>query len=566
MAVIEITPARLGVQVQAPPQARGGVNLGRAQAGLSLGRASGADPVAQAVGELGDTMGRLAEARLRAEEEAQRNTARAAALRAMAEAEVASNGDVADYRRRTGEAFRTIAEETFTLPGTRSRWLTRIQPEASAVEFRIQRTGAMRAGAEAASSREDALTAEATRGVFGTAEEFGAARLNGRRIIEDGLASGTLSPSQAQARLRRWDAELSEGYARRMLNENPRAAAEMLRDPAQLPGMTPVQRYRLMDRAMREGERAGGGMRSGGGARRAREAGEPLPVPPETPAEQLSAVEQEGDRLAVAADDADYQRVVIGERRVADAAQVATREAGLAWFQAAAGQQAEPAAVARFDAAPDLQPAAVVQAARAVALTGGAPADDGYALATLTGQAGQTDPAIFRTTAALAVADGRITPGSFVRLVQAAETAAADPAWARVRQRADETLTPPDLADLVPGLGDLPGLRTAALAELDGWRAQNPRAGAGPAEAVTAETVARAREAMVDALRARLPVPDGLPAGRAYAPAALDQAEDAVMAALDTGEVDEGEAARRLRVLDGWRWVAEALNPGEASR
>jgi hypothetical protein len=104
---------------------------------------------------------------------------------------------------------------------------------------------------------------------------------------------------------------------------------------------------------------------------------------------------------------------------------------------------------------------------------------------------------------------------------------------------------------------DLGRGRVEALAELDEWRAANPRAGAGQARVEARAIVARHREAMTDALARALPPPDGFMAGAGpYAPAALEDAEMGVLTAMDGGDMDPADAARRLRLIEAWRWVA----------
>lgn len=542
---------------------QGGLQLPRAplEAGMVAGQ--GLADIGRVVTGATQVIEALAEVEQRTAAETTQNRARSAGLRAMAEVEQEANGDVERYRAGTREAFERIADGIED-PRARQLFLSRIEPEAAAIEFRVRRAGTARRGAEAVASLEEVLRESGTRAAAAdNPVEREALRQAGRERIEAAIAAGYLTPAAARTRAGRFDAEVSTATVMRLTAQRPNEAVRLLQDPDQLPGLTPVQRYRLLDRAVREAEAAAGGRRVGGGARRLREQG--LPVPP-LPPEELSAIEEDGDRQAAALDEAQEQRALVAERTAISTGAIETRSSAMAWFGAAAGEDADPDEVARFNRLTDLQPPAVVEAARAVALTGGATTDDGPALDALLREAGELPPDAFVARAAQAVAEGRITPGGWLRLTRTNEALRADPAWARERSRADQDMAVPDVSDLVPDVGDLGALRREALAEIDAWRAANPRAGAGQARAAADEIAGRARRAMADALMARLPAPEGFaPGSGPYAPAALDEEEMAVLSGMDAGEIGMDEAGRRLRVLEAWRWAAHALDAGEAA-
>lgn len=545
MAVIELTPARIGIQTQAGPRARGGVELGRVSA---------ADPVGEAIGQLGQTLNAVAQAKAQAEDQSQMHRARAESLRVMAEAEARSNGDVQAYRQATAEGFRRVAE---TLPGhLRGGYLDGIGPEAAAVEFRIQRAGAMRAQGEANAAREENLAEVANRGVFGSPAEREAMRQRGVQIIQESIAAGTMSAAQARTRLQRWNAEYSEGVARRLMRDNPAEARALLSDPQQLPGLTPVQRFRLLDRAVREGRRAGGGLRRGGGA--------DVSAVPDLDATQVAALQAEGEHIAEAEDEQELMQFGADERRAFTSARVMADDAADQFFAAAAGR--DDADAGRLTETADLAPLPVIEAARAVSGGRAAMRDDDGALAVLLPAVHEMEPEAFRAEASRAVAAGQITPDGWLRLVTANRDARADTpaarAWRQVRGETAAQLTAPDLGDLAPMAPDMAEGRTRALAELDEWRAANPRASALEARTEAAAIATRHREAMVTALARSLPPPDGFMAGAGpYAPAALEEAEIDVLTALERGDVPEAEAARRLRLLEAWRWVAGDETP-----
>lgn len=536
MAVIPLTPARGAPQVNGPPLAR---NLG--------GPAATMQAQGEAIERLGDTLGRLAEVERRASEQMAHDRARGEALQVMAEAESASNGDVDAYRSRTAAGFQRIADG---MPQRqRERFLAGIQPEAAGVEFRIRRTGALRLHGEANGARETRLGEYLNRAVFGEAGEREAYRARGLEAIQEGIASGTLSQAQARTRAQRWNAEVSAGIAERMIRETPGEAEALLRDPAALPGLSPAQRFRLLDRATRQGRRGAGGVRRGGGPRAEIEG---LDGP------QIAALEAEGEAWANEEDERDLAEALQGERVAFTAARDAATGGAEGWFRAAAGDGQADGSVAEW--ATDLLPAPIRGAMRAVAMRGADVRDDPGALGELLPAVHAMEPATFQAEAAREVEAGRLSPAGWVRLTGANREAQADTpaaaAWRQVRAGVAAQLIPPEAGDLVPGLPDLSDARREALAEVDEWRAANPNAPASAAQAETRAIVARHREAMADALAGALPpITPYAPYGP-YAPALLDETEMDIIGALDAGEVDEAEAARRLRLLEAWRWVA----------
>lgn len=485
--------------------------------------------------------------------ETQGNKARAQALQALAEAESESRGDVDIFRERTRGAFAEIAESV-TDPVARRRFLSSIEPEAAGVEFRIRREGRAMRAAEAVGALEEVVGRAANRAAAATTDaERQAATDLGRQAIEGAVQAGFLSGAAARTRAQRFQAEVSEGVARRLLTEDPTRAATLLRDPEALPGLSPVQRYRLLDATIRRGRVAGGGMRAGGGPA-------PEDVPDLSP-QVRSDLERDAERVATAEDQREMQVAAFQERQGFASWQDRTRTAAEQFFVGMSNLGGDAQDVPMRSVA-DLLPAQVAQAAQVVADTGGAGADEPEALGRLLVDAGGADPEDFTRAAADEVSAGRITSGSFARLAQVnrdltAQTPAAT-AWRRTREDAATLVEPPDMADLgVPGMADA---RAAALLEMDEWRAANPRAVPAEAGAAAREIAQRHRQAMVDRAVAALPALPGLGRGP-YAPEALDEAEADTLGALDAGEIDMAEAARRLRVAEGWRWAGEDIAP-----
>ncbi len=496
---------------------------------------------------------RLAETVLAARIDEQSNLARAKALQALAEAEVGARGDIEAFRTQSREAFGRIAEEIED-PAARRRFLSRIEPEAASIEFRVRSRGAQAQGARAAAAAETVLAAEETRAAAAaTPAERDAAIASGVRVINDALAAGYITGPVARNRLARFQATVSEGTARRLLVENPAGAAAALRDPAQLPGLSPVTRYRLLDQAVRRGRVGAGGLRIGGGP-------DPEDVP-ELPPEARQGLDREAERGAALEDEAELRTVATAERAGLAAATTLARSASVSWFSAVAGRDGgDPAAPALGEVA-DLLPAEVALAAREVSANGGAGRDEPGALDLLLTMAGDEEPAAFEREAAREVAAGRLTPGGFLRLTAANREAAAETpearAWRTVRTQAAEIVSPPDFSDVAPGV-DFVGSRRDALEELDAWRAANPRASAGQARDEARAIATRHRQALADRVMAALPRPEEVGGmDGPYAPEALDEAEAAVLAGVDEGTMDQGEAARRLRLLEAWRWLGE---------
>lgn len=563
---------------------------------MSIGTAPG-----ERMMQAGEALAGWAEVQRRTRAETEQNAARAAALRAMAEAESAAGGNIEEYRRRTGEALDRISEGIQD-PEQRLRFREGIEPQAAGVEFRVRRAERARIGADGAASLEDVLRETGTRAAAAANPvERDALRTAGRERIAAAIEAGFLSPQVARERVLRWDAEISEATARRTMLEAPAEAARMLRDPAQLPGLTPVQRYALLDRALREESRAAGGRRSGRGARRVSSRGLPLPPgqpdgppdavdgetlpepPPPRPRAPRAAIETgedvaaefglslsvqamldaDGERAAEIADDAELREMTEAERSAFARADAMRTDAVVSWFRQAAGDTgADGSALSGMD---DLLPAPVAEATRVVAMTGGAREDDPGTVAALDEVVTRLDPAEFQAEAARAVAGGTLSPAGWVRLVSANRETRQDREWRVIRERAVQDLAMPDLDAVAPGLGrELEAARALALGRMDHWRDENRRAGAGPARVQAQEFAQMARQDMADAAMRALPPPPGRRAGAGpWAPSVLDEAEERVMADLAEGVIEDREAARQLRVIEGWRWVGQQLDLGD---
>ena len=547
MASIKLNVADLG----APVQQTGRLSisgLGLTPVPLDVGTSAG-----RGLMQAGQVLNDLARVEQATAIETQGNKARAQALQALAEAESESRGDIDAFRERTRGSFAEIAESV-TDPVARRRFLSSIEPEAAGVEFRIRREGRAMRAAEAVGALEEVIGQAATRAAAATTEaERLAATDLGRQAIEGAVQAGFLSGAAARTRAQRFQAEVSEGTARRLLIEDPTAAAAMLRDPAALQGLSPVQRYRLLDATIRRGRVAGGGMRAGGGPA-------PEDVPDLSP-QVRSDLERDAERVAAAEDQREMQVAAFQERQGFAAWQDRALQATEQFFVGMSALGGD-AADTPMRSVTDLLPAQVAQAAQVVADTGGAAADEPEALARLLVDAGGSEPDAFVRAAADDVASGRLTSGSFARLAQVnrdltAQTPAAK-AWRRTRDDAATLVEPPDMADLgVPGMADA---RAGALMEMDEWRAANPRAVPAEAGAATREIAQRHRRAMVDRAMAVLPRIPELGEGP-YRPEALDDLEAEVLADFEEGSGGVGQAARLLRVIEGWRWVGQDTAP-----
>lgn len=381
--------------------------------------------------------------------------------------------------------------------------------------------------------------------------------------VEEAIARGMVRPERGEQMRRLFLQRVDQADALRMLTVDPAAAARALADPQQLQHLPPVMRYQLLDRATRRSRVDAGGLFTGPGA-------EPGAVQGLAP-EQVSSLEAESAAWASQQDETVFRQIAAAERHGAQVARQQVRQAVdgyFAWATGGGGNDQEAPPDLRMIG--DLLPASVREAVDVVELTGGAGRDDPGAMDALLTQIGG-DPDEIAGQAARDVAAGRLTPGSFLTLTRAAREAAADTpearAWRVTRDEMAATLTPPDLSDALPALPDLSESRRDALAEIDGWRAANAKASAKELRAEAQAIAQRHRERVASRLMETLPRPESL-AGVAgpYVPEALDDAEVEILDALDAGALSPAQAAQRLRIIEGWRWVGEDVAPDGRGR
>lgn len=492
-----------------------------------------------------DRLGQMAAASARAENEAQQNIARGHALRAMAEAEAEANGDVDGFEKRSREAFAKIAEEHIGRQSGRAEFLSAMQAEMGSVTFRVAQTRTRNAASAVRGTTREYLDALQGQAAAAEGPSREAMIQRGLDRIQAGVAAGAFSGDQAETARRQFLAQVSEGTARRLMVERPGEAVGMLRDPRQLPGLTPVRRYQLLDQAVRAQRRGGGGLSMGPGADPAEVEG--------LPREQHSALRAEGERLAMEEDAREVEAAAGAERQAFSAARDMARQATDA---AIAGRQ--PEAVL---AMADLVQPEVGEAVAAIAFDGGAERDDPETLRSLLVDTGDGEPDEIEASAARAVAAGLIRPETFGALTATARELASDTpqgrAWRAVRREAAEGVAPPDMGD-IPGMPDIGQAQREALAEIDAWRAANPDAPTGAAREEALAIMARHREAMVSGMIEALPrVPALAGVSAPYGAEALDDAEIGILDAIDAGEMDAAEAGRQLRLIEAWRWVSE---------
>lgn len=539
MAMLQLRFA--GTALAQPARARlreGGIDLTALP--MSVGTATG-----EGLAKTGETLSKLGGAMEAAQARAETEQRTLEAAQAKAAAAIRSQNARTRYREALGEAERYAAEnpdpskarESFmgtaeALQGAVAESLPeaeRGQFEADAYEMRVsraaqvQRAGVARLQQSGLATLNDSLreSAEDAARARNPVERL-EAEARRDKALGEAVGAGFLRPDAADGLLRRFSREVDQIRARDRIRAEPHAAATEIPLPPAFPHLDES------DRAALEGE-----------AWQAADA-------------QADAVVQADVAMARAAETGMAARL---------------RGATDGFFGAAAGeaQAGEGEGLAGFA---DLLHPDLLAAARTVGLTVGGGRDDPGELDALLTGAGESDPGDFEVRAARSVAGGRLSAGSFLALIRAnRQASAATPegrAWRATRADAVELLTPPDLGALAPGLPDLTQARRAALAELDAWAAANPKAGPGAARAEASAITARHRGAMVDRLIAALPRPPALEGTAApYGPELLDAAEGEVLDALEDGAFDAAEAARRLRLLEAWRWVGEDVAPEE---
>jgi hypothetical protein len=355
-----------------------------------------------------------------------------------------------------------------------------------------------------------------------TQDEYDATVTAARGAMAAAGANGVLGEGQADQRLRRWEGQVEEARVRRLLREDPGAAAALLRDPEALQAMDPARRAALAERAGRVGARR----------------------------ERQSTTERIR-RVFGAVDEAMRISAAEGQSGTdgAPAPETATGD----------DDPAETALDMLDEMRPDMDPVEYRAARRALE----APIEQSDAVferALLEG-AHDMPPEDFRRESLRAVEEGRLTAASFQALTAAnAEMHADTPqarAWRGGRSALGTSLqAPPDDVGGTLLSGPIADAQSAAVQDFDAWMRRNPEASPQEASEYAAKLAETWRGASVARMRGDLPQPYGF----AGWPDAIDAdvvagAEDALMGALERGEISAAEAAREARVLGAWRWM-----------
>jgi hypothetical protein len=358
-----------------------------------------------------------------------------------------------------------------------------------------------------------------------TQDEYDATVTAARGAMAAAGANGVLGEGQADQRLRRWEGQVEEARVRRLLREDPGAAAALLRDPEALQAMDPARRSALAERAGRVGARR----------------------------ERQSTTERIR-RVFGAVDEA---------MRISAAEGQSGTDGGAPDMPATGGMEDDDPAETALDMLdqmqPDMDPVEYRAARRALE----APIEQSDAVfeRSLLEGAHDLPPEDFRREALRAVEDGRLTAASFRSLTAAnAEMHADTPqarAWRGGRSALGTSLqAPPEDAGGTLLSGPLSDAQSAAVADFDAWMRRNPEATPQEASEYAAKLAETWRGASVARMRGDLPQPYGF----AGWPDAIDAdvvagSEDALMGALERGEISAAEAAREARVLGAWRWM-----------
>lgn len=496
-----------------------------------MGRYSPATAAApyNALGNLGEALSQaaaqqqqLAVAEQRAADEVKANQARVAYRQALerSEADVLA-GDPAGARQRFMDAARATADELGAGLPERSR-ASFLATAADMAASRgpsiqqqgirlLQRQGLTALQADMAGAINDAADA---RNEVESATALGRAR----QILIGGVEAGFITPEQANARLQRLPKDVERAKVERFITASPRAAQRMLTEqPEAFGGLDPAERATLADEA--------------GAAADAVE-------------DRALAVDLRAERVAF------------------QAAQATAHSAALDWFGSAGGGSDAP----DLPGMTDLMQPDVLDAVRLVAMEGGGGSDDPAAIDELQGGVHADAPDEFMAKAARLLLGGRLSAAGLYALGKANAAAHGETpearAWRATRSEAAARLAPPDLGPLGATLPDLNAPQRTALAELDAWREANPRASGREVQQAAREIWTHHRTALVERVVSALPRPIELEGvGEGIGMEAVETAEEAVLDAMAAGQIDDMEAARRLRLLDAWRWVAE--NPAE---
>jgi hypothetical protein len=525
MAVIDLTPARMGVQTQAPPMARGGLDLGRARP-VEQPRMNAADPIGAAVGQLGAAIGELDAAARRARQADAVAGAQAEYYAGLADLRGRLEANDPEFAGDAVSAFTTRAAEL------RDRVAERIQDggarntftRAASLDIARDRIDVVRftARRQAESSRA-ALMGE----MDGYAQRAAAATEPGLRArelaaaeaaITARVASGALGADDGERMRQGFRSQVDEAGVRNLLTTNPAAAVRALSDPALFPGLRADRRAMLMDTA--------------------------------------------SNRADAAADRA-LRQSELAERRAERTARLgADRAANEFLGLVDAAQRGEPGAVMPgrefLDRHRDYLAPGEYRALLAARNAAPPERDDPRTIADLQPRVHTDDPDTFRREAARALETGRIRVETYRSMIQQNEGARRDDAPASAfrsgRSFVSDALDPGNVVGGEFMRGPLAEARSRALADYDRWFRQNPNASADVAMAQADQLVMRYRQGSAAQSRAALPRPYGFTGGRdQVSEDTLRAAAAALLRARETGQIDAMELARETSILEAWR-------------
>jgi hypothetical protein len=522
MAIINITPSRVGVQ---PP---------------SPGMRPAGSPVGAAVAELGATLNELG----RREQQARDTDAAASAAVGYATDLVdlrvrAERGEFGpDFRagfEREAAALRDRRGAEIGSAGARSAFGARATTLAAEQTQRLIITQAERTArmSEANGMRE--LTDLAPR-IAAAPDEASRRQLveTGIAAIDARVASGAIAADAGERMRQGFLSGIDEARVRRLLTDAPGQAVRLLGDDRQFPSLTPERRASLLDTATR---RADG----------------------------------EADRALRAADLAD-RRAERTARGAADRAAVDF----LGRLDAARRGEADADGVpvplpsrADLDRHRDHMSPAEYRAMLAELNDRAPERDSPDAIADLQPRVHSDDPGVFRRDAARALSQGLITAGTYRSLLQQNEAARRDDAPASAyrsgRAFVADALDPGMVIGNEWQRGALTTARQNALADFDTWAEQNPRATREQAVEKARELAARYRQASTDQSRVSLPRPYGFMGDRSRVDERALRAAAAALLARQ-GTMSPAEFVREEQIIQAWRSLPPPPTPGAPQR
>ncbi len=362
----------------------------------------------------------------------------------------------------------------------------------------------------------------------GTGEDWSANVEAARRAVAAAEVDGVIGAGEAGRYESRFLAQAEETRLRGLLAQDPAAARAALSDPEQFQHIDPVRRQQLEGRVGRVGARRQ--------RQQSREQGR-----------RVSEITDEAFRVAAA-----------------DGTAGADTEPDAAMASMFGGDPTDddPAETAldALEAQRDLMPPGEYRAARR-ALEAPIEQSDAAFEAALRENAHLLPVDEFRREAARGVEDGRLTAQAFTDLTALSGEVTADTPAARSWRSGRGAVTrllasPPEEAGGTLLQGPLASAQSGAIQDFDEWRRANPEATPQEAEKHAAELAQVWRGSVAARARAEMPQPYGFTGwGDAIDADVVAGAEEALIGALERGEIGEADAAREARILGAWRWL-----------